>query len=247
LYTVTLPAKNTANHNSLRIVWIHGWGGSYEGMLPLANYFSDNYENILVDLDGFGRAAEPESPMSSSDYAEKLCAFLSTLPPKDTIVCGFSYGGRVAVHSSLLSDNVKGIILLSAAGIPTRHSLFWRIKASFIRSFRHIAEKHNSLSFLKKFAKGSRDYEQASAVMKKTLVMSLKEDISDKAAKIKVPALLIYGEKDTATPLYMAKEYHDLIKDSALYTLPNTDHLSVLTSFHTINIIEQFLIDKFHK
>ena len=246
MYTLVLPAKKEQEKRK-RLVWIHGWGGSHEGMLPLANYFSDTFENVLIDLDGFGRAAEPEQPVSSKEYAKNLCDFLDTLPNKDTIVCGFSYGGRVAVHTALLSDKVKGLVLLSAAGIPARHSLLWKIKAFFIKKVRHTAENHKNFAFLKKFAKGSRDYEQASAVMKKTLVMSLREDISGVAAKVKSPALLVYGEKDTATPLYMAREYNRLIPDSELHTLPNTDHVSVLTSPHTINIIEQFLTEKFLK
>ena len=246
MYTVVLPAKNN-KESKIRLVWIHGWGGSHEGMLPLANYFADDFENVLVDLDGFGRTAEPENPMSSKEYAEKLCNFLNTLPAKDTVVCGFSYGGRVALHTALLSDKVKGLVLLSSAGIPARHSAFWKIKAFFIRLARHAAENHASLAFLKKYAQGSRDYEQASAIMKKTLVMSLKEDMSDTASQVKIPALLIYGESDTATPVYMAKEYNRLIASSELYTLPNINHLSVLTSPHTINIMEKFLTDKFLK
>ncbi len=243
MFTLVLPPKN--KKGNLRLVWVHGWGGSHEGMLSLAEYFSDTCENVLVDLDGFGRSPEPESPLSSKKYAEKLVDFLKTLPSKDTIICGFSYGGRVAVHSSLLSDAVKGIILLSAAGIPARHSVLWKIKAFFIKKAKHASEKCKALSFLKRFAKGSRDYELASPVMKKTLVMSLKEDISSSASKIKVPTLLVYGETDTATPLYMANEYKRLIPGSELHTLPNTDHLSVLTSPHTINIIERFLTKNF--
>lgn len=243
MFNVVLPAKN--DNNSLRIVWIHGWGGSHEGLLPLAGYFTDNCENVLFDLDGFGRSPEPISPKSSKDYAADILSFLNTLPPKDTIVCGFSYGGRVAVHMAAMSDNIKGLILLSAAGIPVRHSLYWKIKAFLVKKVRHLAEKVKCLSFLKGIAKGSRDYELASPVMKKTLVMSLQEDMSQLAKNINIPVVLIYGEKDTATPPYMAHEYNSLFGNSYLHMLPKDSHLSVLTSPQTTNIIEEFLADNF--
>ena len=52
--------------------------------------------------------------------------------------------------------------------------------------------------------------------MRKILVTVVNENLFPQLSKIKAPTLLIWGDEDTATPLYMAKIMEKEIEDSRL-------------------------------
>ena len=89
---------------------------------------------------------------------------------------------------------------------------------------------------------GSVDYRNASDVMRKVLVKTVNEDLSNCAKKIKVPTLLIWGECDTEAPLEDAKKLEMLLEDVGLIVFPNATHYAYLEMLpQVINILNNFL------
>ncbi|MDO4743676.1 MAG: alpha/beta hydrolase, partial [bacterium] len=89
---------------------------------------------------------------------------------------------------------------------------------------------------------GSGDYNSAPEVMRKTLVSLVNDDMTDIVGNISCPTLLIWGDKDTDTPLYMAHKLTELIKDTGLCVLENTGHFSfVQKPFQANAILKSFL------
>ena len=56
--------------------------------------------------------------------------------------------------------------------------------------------------------------------------MAVNEDLTDLLPKIQQDTLLIWGDKDTATPLEDAKIIESLIPDAGLCVLEGTGHYS---------------------
>ena len=75
---------------------------------------------------------------------------------------------------------------------------------------------------------GSADYRNASPMMKQCLVMAVNEDLTDLLPKIKQDTLLIWGDKDTATPIEDAKIMEEKIPNSGLAVLKGAGHFSFL-------------------
>ena len=75
---------------------------------------------------------------------------------------------------------------------------------------------------------GSADYQQASPVMRGTLVKVVNEDLRDLLPLVPTPALLIWGEDDTATPLSDGQLMEQQMPHARLLTLPNADHYAFL-------------------
>ena len=67
---------------------------------------------------------------------------------------------------------------------------------------------------------GSSDYRKASPVMKQTMSNVLAEDVTDDLPKIAASTLLIWGDRDTATPLSDGQKMERLIPDAGLVVLP---------------------------
>jgi len=53
-------------------------------------------------------------------------------------------------------------------------------------------------------------------------------DIRDRIYEIKVPTLIIVGEKDTATPFKMSQDLNRGIKGSKLQIIPDSKHMVMI-------------------
>lgn len=242
IYFVKLSARDDTK---LRIIWLHGWGATHTSMYLLAELFQNQAENYLLDLPGFGKSKKLEKPYSSLDYVKDVADFINTLPPKKTIIVGHSNGGRIAVK--LLANYTKivdGIVLLDGAGLQKKHSFIFKIYTNTVRKFSPIIKK--IFPFLKNVSLGSNDYKNTSGIMRETFIKLLDENLVEDAKKIEIPTLLIYGDLDRETPLYMGQEFNKLIKNSKLHILEGGDHWSSLLDYkrQTHHFITTFIREK---
>ena len=91
---------------------------------------------------------------------------------------------------------------------------------------------------------GSADYKALSPEMRKTFVKVVGYDQSALLSHIKNPTLLIWGDRDTETPLWMGQQMEKEIADSGLVVLEGGTHFAYLeqaTRFQTI--VRQFLLN----
>jgi len=91
--------------------------------------------------------------------------------------------------------------------------------------------------------RGSQDYATLSNdIMRTTFNKVINLDLTSKLKDISNSVLLIWGENDIDTPLYMAKKMEKSIKDSGLVTLKNSGHYSYLDDTNRYLIVaETFL------
>jgi len=234
------------NKLPIRLVFIHGWGSSYQAFSTLAEYFSDVAECVLLDLPGFGKSDEPKAPMSPANYAEEVAKIIAEMPKKKTIVVGHSFGARVAIHlCNLHKKSVDGLVFLAGAGLKKKRSLRFRIKAFCMKKAARFVRRFPFFSFLKKMPMGSRDYREATPVMRGVLVMAVNEDLAELAKNVACPALLIYGSDDNETPSEFGKRYQGLMRDAKFFEIKGENHFSILDSPVAQNLIEEFLKARF--
>ena len=89
---------------------------------------------------------------------------------------------------------------------------------------------------------GSRDYNALDDEMKNTFVKVLNLDLSDLYGKIRASTLLIWGDSDTETPLWMGKEMEKRIPDAGLVIFEGGTHFAYLEQLQRFNtIVRQFL------
>ena len=58
------------------VLLLHGWGGSIQTMMPIANMLKDKCRVIVMDLPGFGESDNPVEPWNSYDYAACINKFI---------------------------------------------------------------------------------------------------------------------------------------------------------------------------
>ena len=91
----------------------------------------------------------------------------------------------------------------------------------------------------------SADYKALDEEMKKTFNRIVTQDLRDCYPRIQNSTLLIWGDRDTETPLWMGEEMEKLIPDAGLVTLAGGTHFAYLEQIVRFAIIaEHFLSEE---
>ena len=220
------------------VVLLHGWGQNIAMMKPIGDRLQKNHRITILDFPGFGESEEPKIALTVYDYCEILEELLKKLKVKKPVIMGHSFGGRIAIIYASRNE-VEKVVLFGSPCI--RKEVKPSLKLRMLKSLKKIP----GINKLEGFAKnhmGSRDYKNASEVMKKILVNVVNEDLSECAKKINVPTLLIWGDRDTEAPVEDAKKLEKIIPDAGLIVLPNSTHYAYLENLpQVINILNNFL------
>ncbi len=226
------------------VLILHGWGANINTVIPIVNLLKHHFKVYALDLPGFGKSTEPKEVFGSDDYARVVKKFMDKMNIEKVILIGHSFGGKVSIWlGSKYPEMVDKIVLIDSAGLKSKRGLKYYTK---VYSFKTLKFFYKTIFFwmdhdkkMEKFYKkfGSTDYKDANGIMKKILVKVVNEDLKPILKNIKSPTLLIWGDKDTATPLYMGKTMEKEISDSGLVVLEGTGHYSYLDDFNKFSII----------
>lgn len=233
------------------VLLLHGWGSNIVLFDSLISALKDKYRVIALDMPGFGGTDEPSFAMNVDDYTDFVAEFIEKLNLKKLSLIGHSFGGRVIIKMAnrKLNFDLDKIVLIDAAGIRPKKSLAVQMKVKSFKIARFIFENTalgkmypNFINNMRKKS-GSADYNMASVRMREILVKVVNEDLSNLLSNIKNKTLLIWGDKDDATPISDAHLMNKLIADSRLVVVENTGHYSFLENPTLVNIeIQKFLV-----
>ena len=218
------------------ILMIHGWGASVELLAPLSLRLSRlGYRCHQIDLPGFGDSDEPTEPFSIFDYASICLAYLDHQGLSEVHYFGHSLGGRIGlILGSDHSDRIRQMALSNSAGIKIEAAMRTRLRLSAYRSLRRSLETIGAKSaanllragYNRRF--GSEDYRNASPVLRQTLIHIVNQDLLDHAKRVSVPTILIWGDEDQETPLWMGRKLEAAIPDAALILHEGAGHYAYL-------------------
>jgi pimeloyl-ACP methyl ester carboxylesterase len=234
-----------------RVFLMHGWGSDLTLFDKLSDVIAEKYAAVSFDFPGFGGSEEPKESWSVSDYSDFTVEFIKKFDCLNVILIGHSFGGRVVIKTASRDDlpfTVDKIILTGSAGIKTkktprqkaRQTAYKLGKAALgLPPARKAAPR--ALERLKKRF-GSRDYNDASEIMRGVLVKTVNEDLTPHLSGIKCPSLLIWGEDDKEVPTSSGVLMEKNIPDAALIVLKGAGHYPFLEqqfAFHAI--VKSFL------
>lgn len=230
------------NDNKDKVVLLlHGWGGSLNSFRGLENFLKENgYSVINLDFPGFGNSDLPREDFALEDYKKIVVEMLEFLELDKVSIVAHSFGGRVALLLASSTTFVDKLVLVDSAGIKPKFSLNKFFKQKRYNFLKFLAKKGIIKRDLSKF--GSEDYRALPNQMKPVFVRIISQDLTNCLDKIKCPTLIIWGEKDSSTPLYMAKKMHKKIADSGLVVFKNAGHFSYLDYHNDFLIIVEYFL-----
>jgi pimeloyl-ACP methyl ester carboxylesterase len=214
------------------LVWAHGWGHTHANLLPLAEAMRRAAPSVLLDLPGFGASPMPPAAWGTADYADAIAEWLGGVPAARRVWVAHSFGCRIGLQlAARHPELLDGLFLIAAAGLPPRRSPLQRARAAArrgaFRLLRALTPEGPARERLRQRF-GSADYRAAGA-LRPILVKAVTEDLSAAARAVRVPAVLIYGDRDRETPPGLGERLNKLMPGSRLVVLRGFDHWSVLT------------------
>ncbi len=153
------------------------------------------------------------------DIRSSLGDFLKQNKIEKADIVGHSVGGAVAMEFTADSPSkVKRLLLIDSEGVPGSEK-FQELFVNFAKT--QVKHGHRKIT------------ENAKSVLRlfKSPVSGLRfarhaqySDIREKLKKIDTPTLILWGEKDTLTPLWQGEIIKGGIRGSKLVVLKNMDH-----------------------
>lgn len=253
-YTFLDHRADTAQPAEETLVFLHGWGASISLYPQLLEHMSYFVPVAALDMPGFGETAEPGIPWGVPEFADFIIAFITALGLKKVILMGHSHGGRVLIEIASRKDlpfTVSRLILMDAAGVLPKKTFRQKLRQRQYKICRKILEMPlcrvlypDALENLRR-SHGSADYQNASPMMRQTLVKCVNADMTVKMPAISQPALLLWGENDTATPLASGETMERLIPNAALVKIPNAGHFPYLDQWPLVSrILASYLTER---
>lgn len=236
--------NNTASDEFIKenILILHGWGSNSSRWIKVQKQLTQNgYRVVMPDLPGFGNTKEPPSAWTISDYSNFVHEFTKKINLDKFVLIGHSFGGRIAIDYTIrYTEQLNKLVLISAAGI-TRHK---RVKTRVFLILTKLSKIIFSISILEYFRPfaikivykftGSYDYKKASQRMQKIMKRILEENLRAFLPRIILPTLILWGEKDTLTPVSDGEILNEEIQNSYLHIFPNQPHALNITMPKTL-------------
>lgn len=238
----------TIKGSGIPVILLHGWGGSSSSLNKLQEELVVNFEVYNLDLPGFGESDTPLKTWFLGDYVNWLHGFIKENKIGKPILVGHSFGGKLAMaHAEKHQNDLSAIVLINASGIKPKSNAKKGLlylpakiggaifKLPVLRYFKKTVKK----IFYKLIVRES-DYIDA-GVLKETFKNIINEHLDTRIRKITIPTLIVWGEKDSYTPLWMGRKITEMIKGSRLEVVAGASHdLPIKQSEMAVKIIFSF-------
>jgi pimeloyl-ACP methyl ester carboxylesterase len=219
------------------LVLLHGGFMVIEAMEPLLSLLAQSSQVIAVELEGHGRTADLDRPLSTEQMAHDVAGLIEQLGLAQTDVLGFSLGGRVALRLTIQRpDLVRKLVVISAG---YSNDGFYPMTMVGWPSLSHEALAGTPME--QAYAQTAPDPSRWPSFVGKIreALMSFKGWSPEEIRAIKVPTLLVLGDADFIRPEYAVEMFRLLggapehggmgeLPQSQLAVLPGTTHFNIL-------------------
>ncbi|KAF0224617.1 MAG: alpha/beta hydrolase fold protein [Erysipelotrichaceae bacterium] len=224
------------------VVCLHGWGQNIKMFQATQDFLKPSFKVTVLDFPGFGDSSLPPVAWGVEEYTLNFKIFCDRLDIHDPILIAHSFGARVAIQYAA-QYKVHKLILTGAAGLKPRRGPDYYVKLAFYKTAKQVFKLKPLAPFRDKLATffGSSDYKNTEGVLRQSFVKIVNEDLRRCLPFIKVPTLLVWGELDDATPLWMGKVMAKEMKDAGLVVFEKEGHFA----YHNQSVRFHKIIDVF--
>lgn len=209
-----------------------GWGGSKESWNEFAKIAEKDCRVVVFDLPCFGDEPCPKEVWGVEEYAKFVKNKIKNLNLSGSIVLfGHSFGGQVAAYLTATEPNLFAKLILSGPAVIRPNRSFKRFV--FVKLAR-LGKIFIGLPILKNYDKLSRkilyrlasspDYSKTSGIEREIYQKIIRQDLSDLLPQIKIPTLVVWGDKDSYVPLRNGRKISQLIPNAKLEVIKGGKH-----------------------
>lgn len=219
---------------ALPILFLHGVGSDKSVWRPQLDHFGQRRRAVALDYPGYGDSAYRDGA-TRDDFAAAILGAMDSLGIARAHVCGLSLGGVIAIamHDAAPKRIASLIIADSFAIHPEGQAIHDRsVAASHAMSMGELAAARAPL-LLGKMASEELKAEVVAtmatidpAAYRLGAAAVWLADQRDRAARIRVPTLMLCGDEDAITAPSLSEELVRLIPGSRLEIVNGAGHLA---------------------
>ncbi|HEV7782041.1 MAG TPA: alpha/beta hydrolase [Chitinophagaceae bacterium] len=231
--------------NGEPLVLLHGLFGALSNFRTLIEYFR-NHNRVIV----------PMLPLLEMDIlhtsvgglAKFVHKFLEAMDLKDVHLLGNSLGGHVGlIHVLKYPERIRSVILTGSSGLFENGMGDSYPK----RGDRDYIRKKTELTFYDPAMATDELVDEVYSITNNRLKAikiialaksAIRNNLGEELNQIKQPTLLVWGNNDTITPPFVAKEFNKLIPNSELHFVDKCGHAPMMEVPDEFNaILHKFL------
>ena len=221
------------------LILIHGGFGGVVEFAQLLPLLAETRQVIAVELQGHGRTADVDRPLSYELMADDIAALIDYLGYDSVDILGFSLGGGVALQTAIRHPEAVGRLVLVSTpfyrdGI---HPEFREGMDAMSAEGAEAMEATPIFQFYSSVAPNPEDW--PTLVGKLGDLLQQDYDWSSDAAAITMPTLIVVGDSDFIYPAHAVELFELLgggvpgdfvgMPNAQFAVLPGTSHFSILT------------------
>jgi len=229
------------------VIFSHGLFMDHEMFAPQVAALRGKYRVITWDERGHGATASDVLPdFSYYDSADDLAALLAHLGIQKAVLAGMSQGGFLSLRCALTHPGiVRALILIDTqagqedperlkghmqlAGAWAEHGLSDQL-AGIIEGI-ILGENWSGAEAWKAKWRKIKPVNMLGCMN----TLATRDDVTGKLSQIKVPALVVHGDKDAAIELSLAEKLSAGLADARLVVVPGAGHAANLTHPAVVN------------
>ena len=236
------------------VLCLHGWGCSTGHFAPIAADLARDYHVTVMDFPAHGQSGRPPEPWGVEQFAQCTREVMGQLHIAPCDVIAHSFGARVAIFlAAHWPQLIRRLVITGGAGIRKPQSEAQKKRSEEYKKKKKTLLRLTGMPLIGPMAQkslktlqekyGSPDYNALDDEMKKTFVKVISQDLSPLLCRISASTLLIWGENDTETPLWMGKTMEQEIPDAGLVLFEHDDHFAYLHQWpRFVAVVRAFLV-----
>lgn len=231
------------------IVFLHGVGSDKSVWHPQLAHFGRGRRAIAFDYPGYGGSDAAAEGTTRDDYAAAILSAMSALGVAKAHVCGLSLGGVVAIAMHQLSpDSVASLVLADTFAVHPEGRAIHERSVAASGDLRALAEARVDVLLAQPAEPAVRSevVETMARIDPAAYRIGAEAvwlaDQRDRAAAIRVPALVLCGTEDKVTPPQLSRDLAGLIPGARYVEIANAGHLTNLERPEEFNrVVSEFL------
>ena len=205
---VRVQYAEQGSYSGVPVVMLHGYSDSWHSFEPILPFLPSSIHSYAISQRGHGNTGRPTAGYGPSDFAEDLAEFMDALEIDSAVVVGHSLGSLIAQRFALdYPERTQGLVLAGTFPTMRGNRDVQELWNSYVSTMTDPVDRRFVVRFQESTLAQSVPERFFETVIHESLKVParvwravfaglLQEDFSSELMKLKLPTLIVWGDRD---------------------------------------------------